>query len=62
MEGTPRRRASRRTSRVAFGGVMMETDVAVGLSRPARDDAVGKSCPAKEMVAADGLMGVTGRE
>jgi hypothetical protein len=40
---------------------MMETEVADGLVRAERDGAVGCSCPAREMVGAAGLMGVTGR-
>lgn len=60
--GTPSFRASLRTSRVAAGGVMMETDVSFGFSRADRFGAVVKSWPRALMEAEPGLMGVTGSD
>ena len=49
------------TSMVTFGGVMIETDVALGSLRADKEVMVVWVVPPAEMVGVDGLMGVTGR-
>ena len=54
--------ASRRTARVAAGGVMMESEVWVGFGRRAMEGRAGKgvSTEGRVIVADVGLMGVAG--
>jgi len=47
---------------VTEGGVMMETDVSVGLGSCARDVTASCSVAPTLIVLEEGLMGVTGRE
>lgn len=63
MAGVPRLLASRKTCRVAAGGVTMDKAVSVGEGRADMFGSAGKgsSWLARVMVAAVGLIGVTGR-
>lgn len=60
--GTPRPFASSNTFCVIFGGVIIETAVVDGEGRAERDGTAGWAAERAVMVAAVGLMGVTGRD
>ena len=60
-DGMPRSLASPSALRVTWGGVMMDTPVSLGLSRPDRALTAGYCFLPTSIVAEAGLIGVTGR-